>query len=722
MEKEIKKNNQFLKKLLFKKYKLLKLLSTNSKNYVFEGINVNNNKKVAVKLEDKIRGKNTLTNESYFLLNLKHRGIPELISFGHSGQYNVLIEELLGKTLQELFEQNDNEIPIKDICMIAIQILERIEFIHSKYIVHRNINPNNFLIGLNNSSLIYIIDFAKAKKYRSSVSGKHIKFNLNQKVSGEISFISINAMRGGEQSRKDDLESIGYMLIYLLKGFLPWKEFENKNNKILKIYELKKKIPLSRLCKYTPEEIKNYMEYCKNLSFEQDPNYKYLKGLFTQILIKMQNINDNIFFWNKNKKQEKKNIIFKRRKSPSFILLKEISSSFNKSINNKSLYEQISDRTNYNDNMKLSKNEFDTLPYIESFREQNNRNYSNKYNTINNKHIQLNHGSFDKKKYIYKKKNNIISINNPQRKILYKKNKNLHIDINNDNNSNSNKNILTHRNNNSMINLELFKLKKLPISILNLKKNKVKEKLLIPENNENEKFRNNKNIIRLKENYSFNKNNIINMKEKRNNSYNFTPKCNIYKEDIKSFKNNKINYNNQNYIDNINIIGYLKNLNGNKITNYLNNSINQSISYNNILKNNINKGIDININNNYITPRNNTEKCCVKPDLDPSLYHNLSNKNNKNVIFSGININQKEYKPNIKLKKNETINNNRNYNYFTLTKNQLDSIENKILRPQKLNQYLKNNLHKYNSKDKINDINEKTENEISSNIYNYDLI
>ena len=716
MEKETKKENQFLKKLFFKKYKLLKLLSTNSINYVFEGINVNNNKKVALKLEDKIRGKNTLTNESYFLLNLKHRGIPELISFGHSGQYNVLIEELLGKTLQELFEQNDNEIPIKDICMIAIQILERIEFIHSKYIVHRNINPNNFLIGLNNSSLIYIIDFANAKKYRSSVSRKHIKFNLNQKVYGEISFISINAMRGGEQSRKDDLESIGYMLIYLLKGFLPWKEFENKNNKILKIYELKKKIPLSRLCKYTPEEIKNYMEYCKNLSFEQDPNYKYLKGLFTQILIKMQKINDNIFFWNKNKKEEKKKIIFKRRKSPPFILLKEISSSLNKSINNKSLNAHIPDRTNYNNNMKLSKNEFDILPYIERFREQKNLKNSNKFHTINNKHIQLNHVSFDKKKYVYKKKNNLISINNPKRKILYKKNMNLHIDINNDNN----KNTLTYRNNNSMINLELSKSKKIPISLLSLKKNKVKEKLLIPENNE--KFRNNKKIIRLKENYSFNKNNLINMKEKENNSYNFTPKCNIYKEDIKSFKNNKINYNNQNYIDNINIIGYLKNLNENKINNYLSNSINQSNSYNNILKNNINKEIDININNNCITSRNDTEKYCVKPDFDPSLYNNLSNKNKINISFSGININQKEYKPNIKLKKNKTKNNNRNYNHFNLTKNKLDSIENKILRPKKLNQYLKNNLNKYNSKDKANDINEKIKNQISANIYNYDLI
>ena len=200
------------------------------------------------------------------LFNLKGYGIPEIISFGHKGKYNVLIEELLGKSLQDLFEFNDNEMPLKDVYMIAIQLLERIEYIHSKYIIHRNINPTNFIIGEKNPSLIYAIDFANAKKYRSSRTGKHLKFNLNQKVIGDISFISINSMKGNEQSRRDDLESLGYMIIYLLKGFLPWKEFEYKKDKMQKIFELKKKISLIRLCKYLPNEIRLYMDYCRNLN------------------------------------------------------------------------------------------------------------------------------------------------------------------------------------------------------------------------------------------------------------------------------------------------------------------------------------------------------------------------------------------------------------------------------------------------------------------------
>ena len=235
-------------------------------------------------------------NEGYLLFLLKGYGIPEIISFGHKGKYNVMIEELLSKSIQELFELNDNEMPLKNVCMIAIQLLERIEYIHSKFIIHRNINPTNFVIGEKNNSLIYVIDFGMAKKYRSSRTGKHLKFNLNQKIFGNVSFISVNSMRGMEQSRRDDLESLGYMLIYLLKGYLPWKEFENKNDKIQKIFQLKRKISLSRLCRYLPEEIKKYIEYCKILSFEQEPNYEYLKGLFKQILIKIQKINDNIFF------------------------------------------------------------------------------------------------------------------------------------------------------------------------------------------------------------------------------------------------------------------------------------------------------------------------------------------------------------------------------------------------------------------------------------------
>ena len=304
MENKINEKKQLLKKTFFQKYKIIRALSS---NLVFEGINIITKIKVAMKLENIITGKNTLTNETYILLNIKGYGIPEIITFGHSGKYKVLIEELLGKSLQDLYELNDNEIPLKDICMIAIQLLERIEYIHSKSIIHRNINPNNFLIGEKNSSLIYIIDFANSKKYRSSRTGKHLKFNLNQKITGDFSFISINSMRGGEQSRKDDLESLGYMIIYLLKGFLPWKEFENKSNKLKKIYELKKKISLERLCRFLPDEIRMYMEYCKNLSFEQEPKYEYLKGIFKEILIKNQKINDNIFLWNKNKDEHKKN-------------------------------------------------------------------------------------------------------------------------------------------------------------------------------------------------------------------------------------------------------------------------------------------------------------------------------------------------------------------------------------------------------------------------------
>ena len=619
MENIINEKEQILKKIIFQKYKLIKSLSANSNNFVFEGINITNKVKVAVKLENKITGKNTLTRECYIIMILKNSGIPELVSFGHIGKYNVLIENLLGKSLQDLFELNDNEMPIEDICMIAIQILERIEFIHSKYIIHRNINPNNLLIGLKNSSLIYMIDFGNARKYRSSRSGKHLKFKLNQKIFGEISFISTNAMRGAEQSRKDDLESIGYTLIYLLKGFLPWKEFENKTDKLEKIYELKKKISLTRLCKYLPEEIKNYMEYCKDLSFEQEPNYDYLRGLFKQILSKMQKINDNIFFWNKNKNEDnKKNKIdlFKRKESPFTRLFKKINTSLNK---NKNLITIDSTNRNIsNKKMKTSKTQLDIFSCEGIYKtEHQDKGKNCIYNSITNNHLYNNKSLFNGKNFIYKKKINISpNYSHSKKKTEQKANLNIEvidIDIGN--------NILL--NNNSMENYNVSDFTDL--SIINPKDEK-RHNIFIKKNNfKSIKINNDNNIYR---------NNI-------------SPESSIYTNKIRNIKskiNNNINYNNQNYIDNINIIGYLKNYNNNT----LNNSIEHNLKYNNILNNSIiNKNKDININQNFKTQRNNLKLNNINNIFNPISDRNISKSN---ILLTDVfdDLNKNDYSTNRK--------------------------------------------------------------------------
>ena len=249
-------------------------------------VNVADNKKVAVKVENKEKGLNLLEKESFYLYNLKGVGLPEVISFGYSGKHNILVQSLLGESLGKIFYKNKNIFSLKDICMFSIQILHRIEHVHSKYIIHRDIKPENFLIGDPDKYLIYIIDFGLSKKYKSSRTNKHVQFRLTKKFTGTARYASLNAIRGAEQSRRDDLEAIGYVLLYFLRGNLPWQGMlvRNKEERYSKILEKKRLTTAEELCKGFPKEFCTYIDYTRNLGFEEEPNYEHLRNLFDVII------------------------------------------------------------------------------------------------------------------------------------------------------------------------------------------------------------------------------------------------------------------------------------------------------------------------------------------------------------------------------------------------------------------------------------------------------
>ena len=245
-----------------------------------------------------------LEKEAYYQFLLKGTGIPKVLSFGRSGNNYILVETLLGKTIAKLFELNKNpQSKMKDMCMAAIQIIDRIKFIHSKNIIHQDIKPEIFLVGNPNTSLIYIIDFRFSKKYRSSRTNKHIKFAINKVFKGSFNFSSINSMKGIETTRRDDLESIGYMLIYLIKGKLPWSHYLNKviGERFKMIYNIKRNMSNEVLCKGLPNEMLEYMNYVKSLKFDEEPNYNELKKLFISILDNMNEKYDLNFSWSKKK-------------------------------------------------------------------------------------------------------------------------------------------------------------------------------------------------------------------------------------------------------------------------------------------------------------------------------------------------------------------------------------------------------------------------------------
>jgi len=337
------KNYNILKnKILFQKYKIIKKIGKGAFGFVFNGINLQDNSEVAIKVEKKSSLYHLLEDECNFLSILKGYGIPEVKSYGYNSIFYYLVLELLGKNLLQVSEIIKS-FSLKDIIMIAIQAIERIEFIHKRFIIHRDIKPENFLLGYNNSSIIYLIDFGMARKYKSSRTGKHLKYSITGKLFGTFRYLSYNASRGVEQSRRDDLESIGYMLVYLKNGTLPWKGLNLKASNIKQKYihsvELKRVTSPENICKNLPQEFADYLRYCRNLGFEDDPDYNYLINLFKGLLIRMKENNDSNFTWNKKlmslrSKKPKEDIkqhpnFFKRKESPHSRLFKAIKASFN---------------------------------------------------------------------------------------------------------------------------------------------------------------------------------------------------------------------------------------------------------------------------------------------------------------------------------------------------------------------------------------------------------
>ena len=296
------KNNiakTFKSKLIFGRYNIKYLIAKGAFGEVYLGTNILDNKQYALKIEKANKGESMLKKEAYTLLLLKGPGLPSVITFGLSGRYHILVENLLGKSIYNIWLENNKKFNLKDTCMFAIQALERIKYVHSKNYLHRDIKPANFLVGNPDKSQIFLIDFGNARKYRSSRTGKHLSFNKNNRIYGTPQFLSLNALKGIEPSRKDELESLGLVIIYLYQGFLPWSNLKPKNleQAIISLRELREKISIEELCKNLPKEIYEYLNYVKNMNSENNPNYKYLQSLFMNILKIIGETNDLIFSW-----------------------------------------------------------------------------------------------------------------------------------------------------------------------------------------------------------------------------------------------------------------------------------------------------------------------------------------------------------------------------------------------------------------------------------------
>ncbi len=305
-EKKIELDNEedksILSSIFFKKYKPTKKITQGSYSLIYSGINTETKEKVAIKLESRNNSEENqlLSTEIFYLYLLRHNpGIVKIITAGKTKKYNILIEPLLGKTLYSLFLEQKKNFTLKDICLISIQCLTRLESIHSKGVIHCDIKPENFCIGLDDKRIIYLIDFGLSKKYRSDRTKKHINFSITKTMTGTARYASRYALSGLQLSRRDDLESLSYIILYFLTKRLPWQGISAKTlaNRYKKIYEKKAELENWDKFKNIPVQIQNFILYVRNLGFNQDPNYKKMKNYFYDLMKQENYFEDMNFSW-----------------------------------------------------------------------------------------------------------------------------------------------------------------------------------------------------------------------------------------------------------------------------------------------------------------------------------------------------------------------------------------------------------------------------------------
>ncbi|OHT16373.1 Casein kinase I hhp1 [Tritrichomonas foetus] len=297
------------------------------------------NKKMAVKYEDITSINEHLKNEYEMYGKLCGiSGIPKVEYFGHTALHNVLVMELLGKSLNDLLlEVPNKKFSLKTGLMIFDQMLSLVQICHENGIIHRDIKPSNFLIGREeNKSQLFIIDFGLAKSYVDKKTKIHIPYVEGKILTGAAKYVSINTHMGIEPSRRDDLESLGYVIVYLLKGSLPWSHLNGSNNSesisfrdeendcihndddnntyhiiqnntnsrsaIIneKILELKLSTSYDCLCDGLPVEFADYFRMIRNLGFSDEPPYAQIRGTFQKLFRRLKFVYDYKYDWVEN--------------------------------------------------------------------------------------------------------------------------------------------------------------------------------------------------------------------------------------------------------------------------------------------------------------------------------------------------------------------------------------------------------------------------------------
>ena len=568
-------NDSFLNdnKIIFKKYKPIKQIGTGAFGKIYSTIRIEDKSVFAMKTENRTPYNKVLETEAYYLFTLRGQGIPKLISYGHTLKYNILIETLLGKSLYELFIEPRKLSNITDLCLIAIQTIERLEFIHSKDFIYRDVKPENLLIGIDDPNIIYIIDYGLCKKYRSSKTGKHIQYKNIKKFIGTLKYASSNVVKGIESSRRDDLISLGFVLIQLYRRNLPWNSrFKNLDEiSYLNTIHSKETFDDGKLFIHLPQEMVDFLKYVNGLKFEEDPDYSFMKGCFKKILNRLNILPEKLKFSWINKNDKKLLVkINARKESSRHRILKSLESNKHKRLNNTEVNKKI--KMDFNKENEIKQNFQKTFDDIVNKNTEKKKNKNNKIEYNNIKPIKQGN------KGVIKKRNRIIpitiqdntfinnSVNNSQnqRKIEINTNKNIYINNNNNNiflnninigfnpKENMNFNIPIHRKINTFApeNINKGQLSNINYHISNI------------GNNNNYVFNNTKKLSNINNlnylsnipgNYRYDTMNVLN-KQNNNLLFSFDNNKKISQNKISQYKNNHVIMLPKNKYNKLNII------------------------------------------------------------------------------------------------------------------------------------------------------------------------
>ena len=271
-------------------YHLQKQIGSGSFATLYEGEDIRDGTKIAIKLEP--------LNSSYPQLNFESKlytlfsgsfQVPRMHLFTKESRENAMVIDLLGPSLEDLFNLCGQQLTIKTVLMLTDQMINAVQFIHEKSFIHNDIKPDNFLMGLgSNKNQVYIIDFGLSKKYRDPTSHKHLPYEEGRSLTGTPRYASINALNGIRQSRRDDMESLGYVWLYLLRGSLPWMGINARNTdqKYSMIMEAKAGISPEDLCAGYPKEFVEYFKDVRNLKYDEEPHYAKYRQLFRDAFIR----------------------------------------------------------------------------------------------------------------------------------------------------------------------------------------------------------------------------------------------------------------------------------------------------------------------------------------------------------------------------------------------------------------------------------------------------